>query len=68
MADHDRIARRIADQLFTNGQGEKATRLILVREDHLAQARLQDPARDLGGLSRTAVEDRIIAVLEEPPF
>jgi hypothetical protein len=42
------IATKIADELFRNGSGQKADRLVLVQGD-----------RDLGGWCKAAVIDRI---------
>lgn len=48
------LAEQIADELFVNGFGERAERLVL----------LDDAGRNLGGWSKTAVVDRITACLE----
>lgn len=45
------LARQIAMDLFTNGQGQHADRLVLVIDGPLRQ--------DLGGLGERAVVDRI---------
>ncbi len=50
------LAERIARDLFTNSQGQRATRLVLTVDG--------DPPRDLGGLAERVVVDRIIAALE----
>jgi hypothetical protein len=54
----------LIDFLFTNGFGEKATRLILVRETRSERAKISG-AKDLGGLGRAAVRLRIVTVLGE---
>jgi hypothetical protein len=48
------VAETIADELFVNGFGEQADRLVL----------LDDAGRNLGGWSKTAVVDRITACIE----
>ena len=46
-------AKKIAHDLFTNGQGEHADRLVLTVDG--------PPTRDLGGLAERVVSDRIAA-------
>jgi hypothetical protein len=55
-ADITVLAQAIADDLFTNGEGKHATRLLLVVDRPLKL--------DLGGWSKTAVVDRIVRVLK----
>jgi hypothetical protein len=58
------IAERIAETLFLNGFGERAERLLLVRE--VAPGSIQvSNGRDLGGWSKTAVAAIIRAELSE---
>lgn len=61
MAERDLLALcdRIARKILTNGAGERALRVILVREDLAGQARLTDPSRDLGGRSEDSLSDLI---------
>ncbi len=47
------LAQRIADDLFTNGNGDVAIRLMLERED----------GRYLGGWSKKPLVDRIVHIL-----
>lgn len=47
------VAERIVAQLFVNGQGQQADRLVLASEDH----------RDLGGWCKRAVVDVITKYL-----
>jgi hypothetical protein len=49
------IAETIVDDLFINGQGEEAQRLVLMNRDE----------RPLGGWSRAAVTERIARTLKE---
>lgn len=49
-----KIASNVAAALLTNGDGEKATRLVLMQKEHPF-----DAERDLGGLCRSALVDRI---------
>ena len=50
-----KLAQRIADKLFVNGNGQKAERLVLM-----------SPAqKDLGGWCKQAVIDRIVESLNE---
>ncbi len=56
-----RIGERIADRLFTNGQGKRAGRLVLTVDG--------PPKLDLGGWCRAAVIDQIVeelAMQEKP--
>ncbi len=54
------IAKAIASDLFTNGVGQHAGRLVLV------SLKLDDaPERNLGGWSEGAVVDRVSAILEK---
>jgi len=55
VTDHRRLAHRIAERLFTNGQGVRAARLVLTIDG--------PPKRDLGGWCEEAVVDRIVEVL-----
>jgi hypothetical protein len=48
------LAEQIADDLFTNGEGKPADRLVLTVNGR----------RDLGGWSRGAVIDRVVAILK----
>ena len=48
------LAEQIADDLFTNGDGKRADRLVLTADG--------PPRRDLGGWSRRAVMDRVAAI------
>jgi hypothetical protein len=52
MTNADLLLQRFVDDLFTNGAGEKADRLVLYRDD---------AAHDLGGLNRQAVMSRLRA-------
>jgi hypothetical protein len=52
------IATAIVDDLFTNGAGEAADRLVMIQE--LEGGR----RRDLGGWSKVAVQDRVAKLLE----
>jgi len=52
------IATAIVEDIFTNGAGEKADRLVMVLE--LEGGR----RRDLGGWSRVAIQDRVARLLE----
>ena len=56
--DIDRVARAIADRLFVNGAGNRATRLVLVKEDIGQSAIISNP-RNLGGWSENAVTRQI---------
>lgn len=49
------IAKRIAAELFTNGRGNVAERLVLMNQR----------GQDLGGWGRRPVEDVIVRVLTE---
>lgn len=51
------IARKIADHVFVNGQGEKANRLVLTTDvpTHF----------DLGGWGKEPFIDRVAAILRE---
>ena len=49
---------QLVESLFTNGAKSKATRLVLVKEEHNGSARITG-ALDLGGWSREAIKDRI---------
>lgn len=51
-------AERIAHNLFVNGAGQLATRLVMVDESG-------DEPRDLGGWCEEAVADKIESVLEQ---
>ncbi len=51
------LAKNIARYLFTNGNGDKATRLVMMDEQPLR------PPRNLGGWSEKAVADRIAKLL-----
>ena len=51
------LAERIARDLFTNGQGEHADRLVLV---------VAGVSYDLGGWCESAVVDRIVMALTHP--
>lgn len=51
-ADEKAVA-ELTDAMFTNGSGEEADRLMLVK-DH--------PHRDLGGWCRGAIRDRVLAL------
>lgn len=48
----------LVESLFTNGGGEKATRLVLMDDDN---------GLDLGGLCRAAVRDRILDAIRSKP-
>jgi thiamine biosynthesis lipoprotein ApbE len=50
------LAQEIADDLFMNGQGQEATRLVLTVDRPLKL--------DLGGLSKPVVVDRIARALK----
>lgn len=50
------LAERIADDLFMNGSREHAQRLVLTVD--------QPKHRDLGGLSKGVVVDRVVKVLK----
>lgn len=52
------------DRLFTNGQGEKADRLLLIQESHLGAAQVTE-ATYLGGYNRTAVQRIIQDIADE---
>lgn len=54
------VAERIAANLFHNGAGQRAGRLLLVQESRCGDARVTD-ASYLGGFSETAVADIILA-------
>lgn len=51
------VSEKIVDDLFVNGQGQEAERLVLMSCDR----------KDLGGWSRRAVVDRIVQALNEQP-
>lgn len=51
-----RIARAVADDLFVNGFGERAERLVLTRDSD---------ERKLGGWCPEAVEDRVRKIVVE---
>ena len=51
----------IVDDLFTNGQGERADRLVLVIDNGR-------PPRDIGGWGRGAMHDRILKHLTRRPL
>lgn len=51
------LAKRIADDLFVNGMGQEAERLVLTVDG--------PPTRDLGGWCKAAVVDRISGILME---
>jgi len=55
----DRLARDIADDLFTNGTGERATRLVLMLEDP------GNPRFELGGWGIAAMAHRISTHLQQ---
>ncbi len=55
--DREGLAEQIARDLFVNGQGQRAVRLVLV-DAH---------GRDLGGWGETVVADRIAAALRAAP-
>ena len=54
--DLRRATAEIVKELFTNGTGEEAERLVLFQDT---------TSRDLGGLCPGAVSDRIIAILRK---
>lgn len=54
---HRTLARRIAKELFTNGVGVKATRLVLIRD-------VEAGIRDLGGWAEKPLADQIERVLD----
>ena len=54
---HVVIADEIADRLFVNGTGQRATQLVLTDDTKIGEA------KNLGGWSRQAVEDVIVEVL-----
>lgn len=54
---HMQVAERIARSLFTNGQGQRAQRLVLTVDG--------PPLRDLGGWCERAVVDRIAEALAQ---
>lgn len=56
-----RLARKIARQLFTNGQGERAERLVLTIDGPFGPR--SDGSRDLGGLSEKPAADLIAKAL-----
>ncbi len=49
------LAKLMARDLFTNGQNERATRLVLTVDGN--------PPRDLGGWNEAAVADRLLKQL-----
>lgn len=51
--DDEKVAREIADDLFHNGVGQEADRLVLTLQ----------PNRDIGGWCKQAVVDRIASAL-----
>ena len=53
------IAEKIVEELFTNGNGDKADRI------QLCQKRAGILERDLGGWCRTAAVEAIVRVLED---
>lgn len=53
MKTAEQIAMEIATDLFTNGGGEKADRLVMI----------QHSETDIGGWSQRAVEDRVADIL-----
>lgn len=52
-------AERIVEKMFTNGAGQKADRLVLMKQGH----RPKDD-RDLGGWHKAALVDLIAAEIE----
>lgn len=54
-----KLARTIARDLFTNGAGDRADRLICVQEPEGTQG----PKTNLGGWCEKAVADRIVGIL-----
>lgn len=55
------LAEKIADDLFRNGQGHEADRLVLMKDNTDTTGR--DWPKDLGGWCKSAVVDRIAAAL-----
>jgi hypothetical protein len=53
--DNRQIANEIVEQLFTNGFGNVAERLVMLSAN----------GRNLGGWSQDAVRDQVLKVLEE---
>lgn len=62
-SEFEPLAQRIADDLFCNGAGHKADRLMLVK-DNDRDGHSKEPCRNLGGWSKRTVVLRIIAALE----
>ena len=56
------LARQIADNLFENGQGQRATRLVLVIDQHDDR---RVPYLNIGGWCKQAVVDRITSILAD---
>lgn len=56
------IAERIADDLFHNGAGEEADRLVLTKDNN-RDGHSRQPTRDLGGWSKRAVAVRVEVIL-----
>lgn len=51
---------KLLDDLFTNGAGEKATRLVLVEDGGVRRATMRTEYRDLGGRCRSSVRDVLL--------
>lgn len=58
MTDRE-LAEKIAADLFTNGNGDKGDRLVMVQEPQEA------PRRDLGGWCQAAVVNRVENILKQ---
>lgn len=61
MSNHREVAEQIADDLFTNGQGDEASRLVLVQNKNPDDLSEDWP---IGGWCKAAVVDRITRVLD----
>lgn len=61
--DTRKLAERIVEKMFTNGAGEKADRLVLVK-DNDRDGHSREPYRDLGGYSKSALVDLVTRELE----
>lgn len=57
------LAMQISRDLFTNGTGQIATRLVLMNKEQYERLAKQSGSRDMGGWCESAVEDRIFAAL-----
>lgn len=59
------VAKKIADALMTNGCGNKADRLVMIRRMPKKDDRMRWGDLDLGGWCKQAVIDQILKVLNE---